>query len=302
MITVVVPSYKSHYREFSRLLQTNEKFNTDKDQTIILVVISEDEFEMFNSLKNVYNNLKICIFKDLMKKYLNIHFDDENVFLKKKGPNVFQSLKKLLGMLESETDDIFLTDSETHFIRAISLITEITKFKKTVLYTFKHENNVQTIVVEITRKILECDVNISLPYVGMVFSYQWCFRKEDVFSFFNRYRQRLVDIVILTQLPYFFIEHTFYSFLFLNQQSNNHYSFLNVTEVNNMREHFWADNLNAEKDHDVMRYLLPIHHMFCYSIQNTFNDSRNAQFIQKYDNFKILTSTPTFFTINNGQH
>jgi len=292
MLSIIVPSFKGHINEFERLLVGNAKYNLDNVITTIYVIISQDEIDMFQSITVNYKNVKILIFKDLMKKYFDLDIDENN-FLNIVGSNVFQGFKKIVGMLESEHNSIFLTDSETQFIRNIHFYQEY-KNTKTVLYSYKFSNFIQERVVSINNKILE--KNTKAPFIGFSFSYQWCYRKEDVSAFFEIYKNNIIDIFINKNEPYFFPEELLYKYCFYN---NIYYIFKDVTELLSYTdaEHFWFKATNNQKDKETIDMLKSLHNLFCYSVQNTWNDNINNDIIQQYTNFKILTSTPTKFEV-----
>jgi len=292
MLSIVVPSYKGHINEFKRFLESNKKYNLDFNFTIIYVVISYDEIGLFQPITSMFENVKILILKDLMLKYLEININESD-FLNINGLYLFQSIKKLVGMLESEHELIFLTDSETQFIRNVNIIHEHEK-TNTVLYSYKFDNCIQEHVSKLNNEIL--DIKHNTPFFGFTFSYQWCFKKEHIYEFFNKCKSKIIE-TIFKKPPFFFVEELIYKFCFYN---NIYYKFENVTDLlshTSQCEHFWLQATNSEKDRHIINTLLSFHNLFCYSVQNTWNDENNEKIIKDYKNFKILTSTPSTFLI-----
>jgi len=229
-----------------------------------------------------------------MIKYFEMDID-ENIFLKKYGSNIFQSLKKLLGMLECEDDNIFLTDSETQFIRNIHIEKEFEN-TKTVLYSYKYENNTQIAVSHVNNKILGTDKKT--PLIGFTFSYQWLYKKNIISTVFESCKTNIIKYVLEDDSYYFFIEDLIYKYCFCN---NVYYIFKDVTKLLSYTnaEHFWINATNNTNDKNIIKILNSFHNLFCYSIQNTGNDEINKNIILEFTNFKIVTSTPTTIDLTN---
>ena len=54
---------------------------------------------------------------------------------------------------------------------------------------------------------------------------------------------------------------------------------------------------NQNPDENTINQIMGLHNLFCYSVQNIGNDNINNKIIVDYKNFKILTSTPSYFTV-----
>lgn len=297
MLSIVIPSYLGHIRHIERFLISNAKHNKDIDNTNIYIIISYEEKEIFTSVTSKFKNVHILIFKDLMLKYFDINIENETTFLLEIGSFSFQSLKKLVGMLDCKDETIFIVDSETYFIRDCEVISECNK-TETVLYSKILNNDFQEKACDITKKILELDYDP--PLTGYVFSYQWIFKKIDVQNFFNKYKNNIINNTIKTTFTLFFIELVILYYCLKNSFS---YKFIDATDILSYTntEHFWMNAKNNEKDKEAINKLLSVHNLFCYSIQNNWNDpllnENNTNILNDFKNFKILTNTPQQITI-----
>jgi hypothetical protein len=200
-------------------------------------------------------------------------------------------------MLECEGENIFLTDSETYFIRECNLIKECNT-TKSILYSYKLGNDVQHLALNVAKKILNNYDH--LPWIGLVFSYQWIFNKKDVVLFFNKYYKDIISNVLILNYNIFFIEIILYLYLYTSQNTN--YKFIDVTEILKDYpdcEHFWLFANDIDHDSRTISALSSQHNIFCYSVQNINNIDYNYQLIKNNLTFRILTSTPYYFDINN---
>lgn len=291
-LSIIIPSFLGHTNEILRFLNSNKKYNKDNHYTDIYIIVSSFEVEYFTKITKKFNNVFILNFKLLMKQYFNLDMDENN-FLKSQGKVSFQSYKKLCGMLESKQYiKIFLTDSETYFIRECNLLQELMN-TKTILYSYKINNICQATALNIAKNIL--NINYKLPWIGLVFSYQWIFNYNDILDFFNNYKENLIENTILKNNKCFFIEITLYSYLFIKKKN---YNFINLTDKLNYTdcEHFYFNLKYNKTDKKVINYIMYNSNIFCYSIQqDNVNLKNNMKLIDNYKNIKILTSTPHNF-------
>lgn len=291
-ICIVIPSFTSHFNELMRFLNTNKKYNNDNHNTDIYIIVSSFEVEYFTEMTKIFDNVYILNFKNLMKKHFNLEMNESN-FLKSQGKVSFQSYKKLCGMLEcKQYIKIFLTDSETYFIRECNLLSELIN-TKTLLYSYKIHNATQQIALNIAKNIL--NINYTLPWIGLVFSYQWIFNYYDILEFYNNYKLKIISNTILKNNKCFFIETTLYCYLFIK---NKNYNFIDLTNklAYTDCEHFYY-NLKYDKyNKKVIDDIILSANIFCYSIQQLdINLQNNMKLISNYKNIKILTSTPHNF-------
>jgi len=284
-LSIVIPTYSGHLKEIERFLQSNTQFNRNAENTDISLVISSYEIEIFQKFTNV-SNVRILIFKDLFDKYFNMDLD-ENEFLKKAGHVTFQSIKKLVGLLESRNDLIFLTDSETYFIRPCFIIEDCLK-TSSVFYSKKLENETQHKAVSLANKVLQ-PTKFNGLWIGLIFSYQWIFSKSDINLFFDNYGSRILKNIIVDLETFFFIELTIYQFLYSLKTT----MFIDVTDL--CHEHFWAVVSNNIQNRKKIVHLSSLNHLFCYSVQNNGNIENNEVMLKTFRQFKLLTSTPRTF-------
>lgn len=142
---IVIPTYNEHYNYMTKFLDTFSLNCEDKDNVVINLVVTSDDYELFNKLIPNYQKLKIniMILKDLVKKYENIDVD-ENTLLNTIGKFTFQSLKKLYGSLETGNKYICLFDSECLFIRKFKMSDYINNNLNRYMYCSKMTHNMCT--------------------------------------------------------------------------------------------------------------------------------------------------------------
>jgi len=291
-ISIIIPCFMGHLKYIQRFLESNNKYNNDKNITNIYIIVSSYEVIEFENKLLKYGNIYILNFKELILKYFNTTID-ENKFLELKGKETFQSLKKMCGMLECTDNNIFLTDSETYFIRNCNLLNEVAN-SNTVLYSYICSNETQYSVLNTTKNLL--NINGDIPWVGLTFSYQWIFFKKYIIDFYKIFKNRIIETIINNSVPFFFIEIALYSYFYINKLN---YNFIDVTKLlaYTDAEHFWGHTTYDNNDKNTINKIISIHNLFCYSVQNTCNDSNNNNIIKDYRNIKILTSTPSNFII-----
>jgi hypothetical protein len=287
-VHIVIPSYTGHFSEIERFCLSHSTYNLDCDVTTVHLVVGDSEVDLFRTLIPQYpkNSINVYSFKALMSKYFcNI---DEQQFLKAHGKETFQSFKKMCGMLECDQGLIFLTDSETYFIRKCHLSKEM-HATKSIFYSDKPANNVQRMALSIASTIIDA---ANPPWIGLVFNYQWIFNKAVVHSLYCAYKDHILSNI----KQYFFIEILIYVYMWKHMRSETDFVNLTSSFINRCPEHFWS-TYDPKKDADVLDTIMSKKNVFCYSVQNTGRFKENQQLIHETSNIKILTSTPELFDV-----
>jgi len=293
-VNIVIPSFKGHFSEVERFLESHSKYNKDLAITTIHLVVGDSEVDLFAACIDKYPHTFICIhsFTVLMKKYF--HEIEEGAFLKAYGKETFQSFKKLCGMLETQKGcRIFLTDSETYFIRDCHLSKEVYSTDN-IFYAHKTANPTQAAALSIASNIVNAKEPI--PWIGLVFHYQWIFERDMIDDLYSQCKK---DIITQTS-SYFFVEILLYSWIWTNKDDYPRVKFVDMTHlfVDRCPEHFWAKyDDKSIRDEAILHAVLSSNNVFCYSVQNEGRYSENYKLISTTPSIKILTSTPESFKL-----
>jgi hypothetical protein len=295
-LSIVISSYINHLKEVERFLISNIKYNIDYDKCKIFIVVNKDDYILFQNMIIPYNNLnliKILLFDNLIKKYFNM---DEYTFCNIYKHPVVQSVKKLCALLEVDSDDILLLDSEGYFIRECSLFEQLNIYNKNkyVFISQKSDNVIQTTVFNDIKTML--NLNYDFKWIGIIITTQWFFKKNIIYDLYNYIKNN--NISIFDSL--LFIESLIYNYIYINNDKYN-YSFIDLTNtlynIEN-HEHFWMVlNIDNEKYHMAFKDTIVKYKFFTYYVQNTWNTNNNYELIKQYDNIKLLVSTPELFII-----
>lgn len=117
MYALVTPTFIGHFRFISKYIESVEKYCKDKDQFVQYFVIGREEYYIFRNIIDQYRNtinIKILFIEDLFQNY-KISISPDN-FLKKYGKYTFQTIKKILTLLDIKERYSLLVDSEGMFI------------------------------------------------------------------------------------------------------------------------------------------------------------------------------------------
>jgi hypothetical protein len=253
VIDIVIPCYKDHLEHIRSLLISFNMNCIDKEYTLINIIISRDELTLFEDeiLKKFSLNIKLSVFSDLIKKYEGKTVS-ENELLEKIGKFNFQSIKKLYGMLDASSEYVCVFDSESLFIRKISMY-EYVKCNKHIYYyssrlqphMTNHARHMQTEM----NKLLEND-NTLVNFNGsnnlwFLEAYLWIFNKHVLIDIVMQMKIKFGSMTNITSE--FFIEYCYYLFYFTNQSKYPVVQWIDTLNVikNNLPAHdynYWMQN------------------------------------------------------------
>ncbi len=108
MGTFVVPTYSGHLHEAVSLISQIRQKELIANE--IILVLSKDDEYLFRDV-SVKHSCKIVFIEDALRKYIGRYTDAADV-INTIGKFRFQALKKLFGVSEAQTDDVFVLDSE----------------------------------------------------------------------------------------------------------------------------------------------------------------------------------------------
>ena len=236
--TLVTPTFSGHFAKVELLLQSIENFCLDLDKIEYLFVIDDKEISNFLDRINKFRRIKIRVIstEDVFAE-LNINWKP-GLFLNRVGKFSYQTLKKLGGILSSNTEWNLILDSEALFInnfRFEELFNNYTK-QKYVFYT-------STIRRGAYFNALGSEVNQNTARLFHIKSIdEWYM---DVFSWF--YQKSIVEDLCKSSVGKQLIEQLnktnsmvhyfecvlYYAFLRNNQNRYSDYKFINLEDAIN---------------------------------------------------------------------
>ncbi len=120
--TIIMPTYKNHFKFVKKFLQSTDKFLLDKDSTEIVFVINKDEDKYFSKITKKYKTklrIKTIFFDDILKS--NKILETPEQLLERYGRFTFQTLKKMYAMLFLDREDYLVLDSESLFVKKTNM-------------------------------------------------------------------------------------------------------------------------------------------------------------------------------------
>lgn len=120
--TILMPTYKGHFKFVKKFLKSADKFLLDKDSTEIVFVINKNEDKYFSEITKKYKTklrIRTIFFDDILKN--NKILETPEQLLEHYGRFTFQTLKKLYAMLFLDREDYLVLDSESLFVKKTNL-------------------------------------------------------------------------------------------------------------------------------------------------------------------------------------
>ncbi|KAJ3106001.1 hypothetical protein HDU97_007185 [Phlyctochytrium planicorne] len=226
---VVIPSWGGHIGYLENLFKSFEKYCLDCDKVRFLVIPSQGEEPVFESLKLRYNFLKRLeirsfadVYPDLRNPAINM---TQQEFYDQKGKYTFQSMKKLMGCLHMNATYCWMLDSESFMFQSTSIRTLVRNYflNPHVVYA-SHDRSAtyQTIVAK--------DVLGYKEHIGWVMEEYLWFMETDIL----RTIRHILDVknpTVKDMMENFFIEVVYYVYLLHNRQDFWQYRILDSANV-----------------------------------------------------------------------
>ncbi len=223
---IVIPSYPPHFKYVNKLLDSIEKYNTDKEPVTIYLTMNREDNQHYEMLNFKKINLIVLYFEDLVKEQLNITMEP-NEFLKSVEKYTFQSMKKLMSIQHGfkTFNYVYVLDSESMFFRTFSMSNHVNNYlqKKQVFYNSRQRKYGYP-STETSKSIL----NVK-EYPGWLLeNYLWIYEKDIFQNVYNIITKKIETKDNLYKMKKdIFIEVVYYHYIYLN---NTNYTFIDTYE------------------------------------------------------------------------
>ncbi|KAJ3094501.1 hypothetical protein HDU97_007977, partial [Phlyctochytrium planicorne] len=123
--SIVIPSYMPHRDVLHNLFESMQKYCVDCEKVKILIVVSDNAIEEFDSMRNDFDILQRLEVKSFPEVYPDLEDQEINLseeeFYRLKEKSTFQSMKKLQGCLYMNTTYCWMLDSESFMFQETSI-------------------------------------------------------------------------------------------------------------------------------------------------------------------------------------
>lgn len=136
-VTLVVPTYEKHFKQFCDLVASVRRYCVDRDNVKIIAIVESKNIPLFEKelLLGSVVDVSFLPTEEVLKDFSIERTPKE--FLEASGKFTFQSIKKIGGLLKATTKWSIVLDSETIFFKKFSAMSLVRDYerKKYVFYT-----------------------------------------------------------------------------------------------------------------------------------------------------------------------
>tara|TARA_B100001093_G_scaffold191402_1_gene183941 strand:+ start:697 stop:1710 length:1014 start_codon:yes stop_codon:yes gene_type:complete len=249
---ILIPTYPPHFQFVFKLLNSIEKYNTDKLKTKVYIVISKNDYFVLKCEldKCIFNKLTINVLtlEHIMESF-GTSEKDTHFYKHQSEPDPssknetrkcdrysFQSIKKLLSIKYLISDHnyelIYSLDSEGLFVRPFSMnhiFENYVNNKEIFFNSFQLGDSVSKLRCSNSKKILNTEHDVP---GWLLENYMWIYEKKIFEKFFDRILPKTNDINEITNIIVAgtFIEILYYHFIFINNSEYN-FTFLDTFSI-----------------------------------------------------------------------
>ena len=297
-----MPTFPPHFEFAVTFLQSNRDHNLEAHLTHIRYIVGAGEEGALTAMIGARGLSEPSLvfvqgFQPLIDKYnpTGSYLSEGELLLA--GKVKFQSIKKLLGLLESTTDLTMLIDSESYFVRPIHFAQAV-HAGNTVMYTWRTSNPTQREAMGVSASVL--GLSGETPWIGLVGAvYQWIFPTAMVRDVYARFGS-----AIFGHAGFLFLSHLL--FLHMWESGYTGFNFVNLDDVLPSwyyPEHTYVQyNLDTWETRRVLDYIYRQGRgFFCFSVQEDddvdYRYDRSERVIREYAEIALITSTPWRFSV-----
>lgn len=170
---IIMPTYNKHHRFAYEGIELIRAYSN----VAIYLVISRNEVDYFYRHLDNFDNMYILYLEDALTKHLGLDISSDDL-LRKIGKFRFQSLKKLLGVVESGVENCLVIDSETRILKGIDSYFDDDIVGNSVVYSERDLNEIG-LIQDVMKEV---NFLLGQPYNNLYFfeNYNWFYKRSIV--------------------------------------------------------------------------------------------------------------------------